>query len=47
VVVSSRRRAVCGPQGFMDVLGDRWNGVSGALGASYGPHGPHDVNNWQ
>ena len=30
--------------GLMDVLGDRWNGVSGALGASNGSHGPHDVN---
>jgi hypothetical protein len=26
----------------MDVLGDRWNGVSGALGASNGSHGPHE-----
>ena len=33
--------------GLMDVLGDRWNGVSGALGASNGSHGPHDVNDWQ
>ena len=40
----SRHKAVCGPQGFMDVLGDRWNGVSGALGASNGSHGPDDVN---
>ena len=30
--------------GLMDVLGDRWNGVSGALGASNGSHGPHDAN---
>ena len=35
---------MCGPQGFMDVLGDRWNGVSGDVGASNGSHGPHDVN---
>ena len=31
--------------GLMDVLGDRWNGVSGALGASNGSYGPLDVHN--
>ena len=45
MVVSSRHRAVYGPQGFTDVLGDRWSGLSGALGASNGSYGPHDLHN--
>ena len=36
---------MCEPQGFTGVLGDRWSGLSGALGASNGSYGPLDVHN--